>query len=523
MKRIWFILTVILFASCCACSQKPDQDEYVSYTERLGLDNSILSSSHYLAVLMNRELTDKTLFVINPVYLSSLHSEDRFYDLKYNFYHAMMQKQAGNYRLALIYLLMAEAAVTEDSDNTVVGMLYTAKKVIRQHMNDYVSAVDCAITASEYFAEAGNDYQYYDSLLEVARCYVVLGRYEEAAMYASMSRPGLEEFMPFARAKYWDTLLNIYKKTAPDRISDTIESLKEDVPSPYVYWLNVAQACSIIGQTDSAVVAIDRYRRYEPDYEDNLAYHGVAVDVLKSVGMYQEAVESYELYVNGIEKVFLQFLQSGIMSIEWQHETEQERIRARHVYIFSGLSVLMALSFACMIWYMMRVRLRRKQEELSHYSALVAVAEEEVKRLKAMYDSKTMDPMLREAVMERLSVFNSFTLSRISPNYSDKSALEELKSMIDSKDSFLDSTCRTFEVIHPKFIAFLVSCGLTERERGCCCLYCMGMRGNEIASYLGLTDQSYYNFSSILRKKLGMKEYKTNLDFFLRDKLKELD
>ena len=122
-----------------------------------------------------------------------------------------------------------------------------------------------------------------------------------------------------------------------------------------------------------------------------------------------------------------------------------------------------------------------------------------------------------------MEVFNRLTLSKISPNFSSKEAEEELRALIAAKDTFLESTCRTFEALHPDFASFLINCGLTKRERGCCCLYCMGMRGNEIAAYMGLAEQSYYNFSSIIRKKLGLKEYKTNLDFFLRDKMAELD
>ena len=45
----------------------------------------------------------------------------------------------------------------------------------------------------------------------------------------------------------------------------------------------------------------------------------------------------------------------------------------------------------------------------------------------------------------------------------------------------------------------------------------MGMRGTEIAAYMGLTDQSYYNFSGVIRKKLGLMEYKTKLDIFFRE------
>ena len=51
----------------------------------------------------------------------------------------------------------------------------------------------------------------------------------------------------------------------------------------------------------------------------------------------------------------------------------------------------------------------------------------------------------------------------------------------------------------------------------------MGMRGTEIAAYMGLTDQSYYNFSGVIRKKLGLMEYKTKLDIFLREKLVQLN
>ena len=125
--------------------------------------------------------------------------------------------------------------------------------------------------------------------------------------------------------------------------------------------------------------------------------------------------------------------------------------------------------------------------------------------------------------MERMTIFNQFIISRMSPNYSEKPAEDELMKLIESKDTFLESTCKTFEILHPDFAAYLAEHNLTEKERGCCCLYCMGMRGTEIAAYMGLTDQSYYNFSGVIRKKLGLMEYKTKLDIFLREKLVQLD
>ena len=241
------------------------------------------------------------------------------------------------------------------------------------------------------------------------------------------------------------------------------------------------------------------------------------------MGRYDEALKSHKRYIDGVEAKFQELLDSDMLLKEQQNEAEISVLNHRHQLVIAGMSVLILLLMLLVGFLIMRHRLSVKKKEVATYSELMMKAEEEIGRLKEMYENKTLDKDLREALIQRIEVFNRLTLSKISPNFSSQEAEEELRALISAKDTFLESTCRTFEALHPGFTVFLASCNLTERERGCCCLYCMGMRGNEIAAYMGLADQSYYNFSSIIRKKLGLKEYKTNLDFFLRDKMAELD
>ena len=75
---------------------------------------------------------------------------------------------------------------------------------------------------------------------------------------------------------------------------------------------------------------------------------------------------------------------------------------------------------------------------------------------------------------------------------------------------------------NPGFIAYLQDCGLNSREVGCCCLMCIGLRGNEIASYLKITDRSYYNFTVNIRKKLGIDRNGDSLGRFLCRKIKSV-
>ena len=522
MFRFIFIVLFLTFVSCTGRSGRTDGR--VVEPERLLTDSVYSGAADYLTVLMSRELTEKTTFVVDDQVLDGvLQSNGRSSDFQMHLLNGIIHKQKGNYADAMTSLIQAEECMTKEVSAKDKGLLYMGKSVLYRYMNAHYKGVRAALRASQYFDMEEDADAFFDSLIETARSYSMLGYHAEALSMLTIVKSNLSKLEQESIAKYYDSMLTGLMTLDPTLVQETIYSMKNDVEDKYIYWLNVAYVNNNIGQLDSAVAAFDKYRRYNPDFENNPAYHGVAVGIFNDQGLYKEASESHMKYSKGVEAMLVELVGSDILNLEQVKEAGTKGMRYKYLSLILCLCLVVILLLAYIIWFAMKRNLNRKQDEIERQSELLKNVEEESDKLKAMYENKTLDKGLRDVLMERIAIFNQFTLSRMSPNYSEKLAEDDLMKLIDSKDTFLESTCKTFEILHPEFAAYLAENNLTEKERGCCCLYCMGMRGTEIAAYMGLTDQSYYNFSGVIRKKLGLMEYKTKLDIFLRDKLTQLD
>ena len=522
MKLSGFI--VILFSMISCTGRSGRTDGRVVEPERLLTDSVSSGAADYLAVLMSRELTEKTTFIVDDQVLDGvLQSKGRSSDFQMHLLNGIIHKQKGNYADAMNSLILAEESMTKEVPAKDKGLLYMGKTVLYRYMNAHYKAARAALKASQFYDMAQDDNAYFDSLIEVARSYSLLGYHAGALSMLSIVQQSLSDLSIETRAKYHDAMLTGYMALDRTEVPEVFKEMKEDLDEKHVYWLNVARVNDILGQKDSAVVALERYCRYNPDFEDNPAYHGVAVGIFNDQGLYKEASESHMKYSKGVEAMLVELVGSDILNLEQVKDAGIKGMRYKYLSLILCLCLVVILLLAYIVWFAMKRNLNRKQDEIERQSELLKAVEQESVRLKAMYENKTLDKGLRDVLMERIAIFNQFTLSRMSPNYSEKLAEDDLMKLIDSKDTFLESTCKTFEILHPEFAAYLAENNLTEKERGCCCLYCMGMRGTEIAAYMGLTDQSYYNFSGVIRKKLGLMEYKTKLDIFLREKLVQLD
>ena len=519
MKTIGFISAIFFFVSCT--TYNVEESDAAILSDRIRLEISSDESLNHLDVLMNKEMTDMTLPWIVEGATDRLSKDDNIQNrFTYNILSCLESRQMGNYSKAYDYILEAQEITEKDKDLTKEGQIMLGRYLISQYLNDYKTAVDQILKASEYFKKNNNNiYEYNNYLLEAIRGYILLGKYDFATGVLDVIGEKEEKMSPPVKSKYYDSLLNLYRYTDISKIPEILDIISEEIDSNYVYWLNIAYSYSIIGQNKDASDAIEKYLIYNKRFGKSAAYYGIRAYVMENIGSYEEALNCYKNYISKVENEYQELLDSDIHLKEYRMKTEIEELKYRQLIIILGLCVIISL----LLIYFYKRRLNIKQEEVNSYNLLINKAEEEIKRLKLMYDNKTLDNKVREALKQRLNIFNQYTLGKISPNYSTRSAEEKLRFLINSKDMFLESTCKAFEAINPEFTAFLASCNLTERERGCCCLYCMGMRGNEIAAYMGLTDQSYYNFSSIIRKKLGLKEYKTNLDIFLKNKIEELN
>lgn len=522
IDMIRFILLVLTLVSCIGCSGYLDEKSIG--TERILPDSVSFEVPDFLDVLMSRELTEKTTFVVDECVLDVMsQSNGRDSDFHRHLLSGMLYKQKGNYSEAMKSIIQAEEYMTKDVAARDKGLLYMGRVVLYRYMNAHYKSARAALRASQYFDMAQDDNAFFDSLIEVARSYSMLGYHAGALSMLSIVRQNLSSLDIETRTKYHDSMLTGYMALDRTQVPEVLKEMKDDLGEKHVYWLNVAHVNDILGQKDSAVMALERYRRQNPDYEENPAYHGVAVGIFNEQGLYKEASESHMKYSKGVEDMLVELVSSDILNLEQVKEAGTKGMRYKQLSMILFLCIVITLLIAYIVWFAMKRNLSRKQDEIDRQSELLKAVEQESDRLKTMYENKTLDKGLRDVLMERIAIFNQFTLSRMSPNYSEKLAEDELLKLIDSKDTFLESTCKTFEILHPEFAAYLAESNLTEKERGCCCLYCMGMRGTEIAAYMGLTDQSYYNFSGVIRKKLGLMEYKTKLDLFLRDKLAQLD
>lgn len=160
------------------------------------------------------------------------------------------------------------------------------------------------------------------------------------------------------------------------------------------------------------------------------------------------------------------------------------------------------------------------EKEKERYKTMYKEVQEEKEVLSGMKEEGEMNEEIRELIEERLNVLNRFITAYISGNCSEK-AYNELEKLMSNRGGFIDSTRLSFAIGHPRFLIYLKDKGLTDLEIGYCCLHAIGLRGKEIVSYLN--SRSYYNASSTIRKKLGLKEHDTNINIYIQNLLKTID
>lgn len=164
--------------------------------------------------------------------------------------------------------------------------------------------------------------------------------------------------------------------------------------------------------------------------------------------------------------------------------------------------------------------IEKLEKEKERYKTMYKEVQEEKEVLSGMKEEGEMNEEIRELIEERLNVLNRFITAYISGNCSEK-AYNELEKLMSNRGGFIDSTRLSFAIGHPRFLIYLKDKGLTDLEIGYCCLHAIGLRGKEIVSYLN--SRSYYNASSAIRKKLGLKEHDTNINIYIQNLLKTID
>lgn len=455
--------------------------------------------------------------------------------LKAWYYQGRVYQNAGDNERAMESFTRAERYVKRSGDCTTSGMLYSAKSRVYDYLFDIEKSSANLRRASEYYQLAKDTARYTGSILKLAGSSIVAEKTAEASAYLD------------TLGKYWDALSESKKSSCysymlelalienRDTLAPIADSYISDIQdSSAINWITLAHVYLETGEYDKGLDALDAYRKTDTAYLADNAYLWLFSELSAEKGQYETAYQALHRYVSVTDETDVDIFESDAKFTE-DKMLARYKLQNRNLWItIMLLGIISLISSGLLLYAKLQEKIHQKQQEkerlerkkheieteMESYRKLYEQAQEEKKNLLRIRQDQKLDKKIRESIEERLDVLNRFITAAISKNLIS-SATDALDDYLRDKERFIYSTRLSFIIMHPKFISYLKKSGLTENEIGYCCLYCIGMNGNEIAAYL--KRKSFYNTSSTIRKKLGLEEYKTNLDIFLRGKMTELD
>ena len=451
--------------------------------------------------------------------------------LKCYYYQGRIYQNAGDNERAMESFINAERYVKRCRDYSAVGMLYTSKSVIYDYLFDIDESLENLYMASEYYKAANDTVRYANSLLRLSGSSIIANNIEKAKTYLDTLRTYWDILSESKKSSYYSNLLEI---SLTDCCCDSMlimadRYLNEIRDSSIVNWIVLAHVYLETGVYGKGLDALDVYRQIDSAYLDDNIYLWLDSELSARTGEYKTAYESLSRYVNLTDETDVNIFESDAKYVE-DKMLSMYRIQNRDLWI--AVLILGTAAFVSaggLIYTKQKEKIREKQQEKiklenekqrlesekALYKNLYEQAQEEMVNLQRIRREPGLDSEVRMSIEERLNVLNRFITASVSKNLTT-SAADALDDYLKDKDRFIYSTRVSFIITHPGFVSYLKKSGLTEMEIGYCCLYCIGMNGKEIASYLN--KKSFYNISSVIREKLGLGSYKTNLDIFLRKK-----
>lgn len=209
-----------------------------------------------------------------------------------------------------------------------------------------------------------------------------------------------------------------------------------------------------------------------------------------------------------------------IIALSSEDQAQRDEDRTYRTVLTFGFCFIMASMFYA---------LRETQKHLvsiTQEKILMQVEKERMEKLYAdviverdalskMAEASSPDPEIKVVINQRLALLNKVITSYITDSSdANKEANAQIEMLISDREAFLESTRKSFEAGHPKFIAYLRSKGLSDWEVNYCCLYLVGLNGKEIGEYINL--KRHYTYGSVIRHKLGLGEHDRNLGNHLK-------
>lgn len=545
MRRyIIFLCLIILFANCSkyesdntiifnrvaeCLEQYPDSA--LNMLNKFHLDNLFSTKERARFALLKSMALDKNYIDVDN---DSLISVALDYYKKYGkpdelmkayYYEGIVCLNGEDYSGALENCLSAEKFVADCKDYISVGRLYNTKMIIYKEILSIDKAIKPAELAAYYYLKGQDTIRYITALNNLASMFFVSKDYE--SFDACITK--LEDYEKIMTLKqkgnYYVNLINYYCSISDFKVSEVIDNYINSFKGfeSSVKWHIIIKAYLDIGDLQSAYKALLIAEKFELQSNRDI-YHLRASEVYSAIGNYERAYENLKIYQETSNGKDYKILKSDVKFLEEKYLLQIKQLKQQNFIIMLGFGIILLLTILILLYRHFRFLNKKRMDrisEIEEQKLLLSNQYEkallETEKLRSVISNNSLNKNIKKIIERRLDLLNRFIVSNISGVNMEK-CIEELKVFVNNNSEFMTTTRLSFEMTHPKFMSFLRKKGLSEWEISCCCLYCIGLNGNEIANYLDI--KYYYKKSSLIRSKLGVQF--VNIDTFLVNKMNEL-
>lgn len=525
--------------------ERPDSALTILDTmDSFSLTTSALKARHSLLLAMARDknyIDDTTDSIIAPAVSWYRRHGSADEKLLMNYYRGRIAMNVGDYETAMRWFADGSRFSEKARNKVWSGRLCNAKFQVYQHLFDSASAIDAALRSADYYAAAGELSRYYDAINNVACVYEQLLDTANALHYLGILRDNWDELDESQHSCYYAGMLSISSDKKP-----VLEQYLCDVNDEQViYWVIVAKSYFEIGNYEQASRALKMAEKYVGT--QGLDYKWVNALVQEATGEYRSAAKSYREFIGANGNNNIDIFESDTKFVEERIATNRTINHQLYIILIIVLSLMVSFLFGILLWVRhSSLKKIHKMSEKAHKAETELLEKEnrrlEEERIRAVREKEEYERMYNEAVsrielLERikkeprlgkgvrdvvdkyLSVLNKFIAAHVSKTF-DKDAKAELAALMGEQKDFLKSIGLAFSLSHPNFIGYLNKCRLNDWEKGCCCMFCIGLNNSEIADYL--KRPSFKNDLTTIRGKLKV-ERRTNIGIFLQKRMAEKD
>lgn len=525
--------------------ERPDSALTILDTmDSFSLTTSALKARHSLLLAMARDknyIDDTTDSIIAPAVSWYRRHGSADEKLLMNYYRGRIAMNAGDYETAMRWFADGSRFSEKARNKVWSGRLCNAKFQVYQHLFDSASAIDAALRSADYYAAAGELSRYYDAINNVACVYEQLLDTANALHYLGILRDNWDDLDESQHSCYYAGMLSISSDKKP-----LLEQYLCDVNDEQViYWVIVAKSYFEIGNYEQASRALKMAEKYVGT--QGLDYKWVNALVQEVTGEYRSAAKSYREFIGANGNNNIDIFESDTKFVEERIATNRTINHQLYIILIIVLSLMVSFLFGILLWVRhSSLKKIHKMSEKAHKAETELLEKEnrrlEEERIRAVREKEEYERMYNEAVsrielLERikkeprlgkgvrdvvdkyLSVLNKFIAAHVSKTF-DKDAKAELAALMGEQKDFLKSIGLAFSLSHPNFIGYLNKCRLNDWEKGCCCMFCIGLNNSEIADYL--KRPSFKNDLTTIRGKLKV-ERRTNIGIFLQKRMAEKD